>query len=123
MTPPKPMVFAMVTVQLDKPETDRQKAFDEIRSLLSIGGPELDNSFGAIPNNGGKNEFVVLIEENLANKLKAEKNPHVTGVYKDSHFDPFMHGGFCNPPDMPPGGCIPPEPPKTRGGPRRNPKI
>ena len=123
MAPPKPMTFAMVTVQLDHAETDRTKAFSEIRSLLGVGGPELDNEYGAIPNNGGKNEFVVLVEENLARKLKAE-NPHVTGVYKNTKLDPFLTHGGCNPPSFredPPGPPGPPTP--TRGGPRRNPKL
>jgi hypothetical protein len=109
MAPPKPMTFSMVTVQLDHPQDDHKKAFEEIREMLAIGGPEIDNKYGAIPNNGGKNEFVVLIEENLARKLQAE-NPAITGVYRDSKLDPFFTHGGC-------------EPPPTRGGPRRNPKL
>ncbi len=124
MTPPKPMEFAMVTVRLDKPETDRQKAFQEIRSLLNIGGPELDNNFGAIPNGGKDSEYVVLVEENLAHRLQAEKHPHVTGVFANPKLDTFILHGGCVPPserNHPPGPPSPP--PATRGGPRRNPKL
>jgi hypothetical protein len=123
MTPPKPLEFAMVTVTLDHPETDRKKAFEEIRSLLGIGGPEMDNHFGAIPNHGKRdNEFVVLVEENLAHQLQG-KNPHVTGVFANPKLDTFFLHGGCVPPglrDKPPGP--PSTPPATRGGPRRNPK-
>ncbi|MEZ0226016.1 MAG: hypothetical protein ACAH83_15790 [Alphaproteobacteria bacterium] len=121
MTPPKPVDYAMVTVKLDKPAMERTQAFQEIKTALCLKTPDIDESYGAIPMGRG-DEYVVLIEENLANKMKDDKHPNIIGVFANPKMEPFLRGDICNPPSMPPGGCIPPEPPKTRGGPRRNPK-
>lgn len=108
MTPPKPVDYAMVTVKLGKPAMERTQAFQEIKAALCLKTPDIDESYGAIPMGRG-DEYVVLIEENLANKMKQDNHPNIIGVFANPKLDPFITGGCCNPPG-------------THGGPRRNPK-
>jgi hypothetical protein len=89
MMPPKPVDYAMVTVKLDKPQlSDRNQAFAEIREALALRAPDIDESYGAIPM-GKNDEYVVLIEENLAQKMKDSNHPNIIGVFANPKMEPF----------------------------------
>lgn len=83
-----PVYYAMVTVKLGHPQVDRQQAFDEVKTALGLKYPMIDESYGAIPMGKG-DEYVVLIDAKLAQKMLDEKHPNVTGVFANPNMEPF----------------------------------
>lgn len=83
-----PIDYAMVTVKLDKPAMERQAAFNEIKEKLKLKSPEIDENYGAIPM-GANDEYVVLIDKPVAEKMKNEKHPNIIGVFSNPKMEPF----------------------------------
>jgi hypothetical protein len=89
----------MVTVKLNQPAMEAPKAFQAIKEALALRAPDIDEKYGAIPLGRG-DEYVVMIEKNLAEHLKREDHPNVTGVFFGGRIDGFddkkqprSHGG------------------------------
>jgi len=89
MTPLTPSDYAMVTVRLNKPGMEGAAAFEEIKDALCLSAPDIDEKYGAIPLGRG-DEYVVMIEKNLARHLKNEEHPNVIGVFANPAI-----GGFA----------------------------
>lgn len=72
--------YAMVTVKLGHDQVERSQAFAEIKQALALQSPIIDESFGAHPM-GPNDQYVVLVDVALAQKMKAENHPNVVGVF------------------------------------------
>ena len=83
-----PRDYAMVTVKLGKPAMERKEAFNEIKQKLNLKAPAIDEDYGAIPM-GAKDEYVVLIDKPVAEKMKEDKHPNVVGVFSNPKMDTF----------------------------------
>lgn len=90
MTPLCPSDYAMVTVRLDTP-ADARKAFQDIKELLALRSPDIDEKYGAVPLGQG-GEYVVMIEKNLALHLKNDNHPNIVGVFSNPSSAPAQHG-------------------------------
>lgn len=84
-----PIDYAMVTVKLGKPAMERKQAFAEIKKALQLESPAIDESYGAIPM-GQKDQYVVLIDKPVAEKMKGENHPNIVGVFSNPKMEPFQ---------------------------------
>jgi hypothetical protein len=77
--------YAIVTVKLDNPSVERAAAFEEIKHVLKLSHPVIDEEYGAIPLQGG---YVVLIDHAVAQKMKDENHPNILGVFSNPRLGP-----------------------------------
>lgn len=117
------MFYGLLTVKLTNPPADPAEQYKEIKKALGLSDPQIDDDLGVVPNHipftqdrlaPGEKLFIIGVESKTLWKLVEDKHPNVEGC---------MHAlGYT-------GGHPPlhlkdiPEPPKTRGGPRRNPGL
>ncbi|MBI1215224.1 MAG: hypothetical protein GC185_05315 [Alphaproteobacteria bacterium] len=88
MTPLCPSDYAMVTVKLDQPAMKAPAAFQAIKEALALSAPDIDEKYGAVPLGMG-DEYVVMIEKNLAQHLKNENHPNIIGVFSNPGIGSF----------------------------------
>lgn len=98
---PHPVEYAIVTVKLGREPLEPKQAFQEIKSALCLHQPDIDESYGAVPLGRG-DEYVVLIEQNLAQKMKDDRHPNIVGVFANPKLEPFSPSGpkgpgWCGP--------------------------
>jgi hypothetical protein len=115
------MFYGLLTVKLANPPADPAAQYTEIKKALGLSDPVIDDSLGVVPSHvpytqeflaPGEKLFVVGVESKTLWDLTKSGHPNVVGCmhalgYRGGH--PPLHLK-----DLP-------EPPKTRGGPRRNP--
>lgn len=116
--------YGLLTVKLQNPPADPVAVYAEIKKALGIDSPLIDDRLGVLPPHvtphiaqmkpAGEEYFTVGVESKTLWDLVNSNHPGVLGCLHAMGYAGEKPPLFLKNP--------PPEPPQTRGGPRRNPK-
>jgi hypothetical protein len=122
---PEDTEYAFMKVRPSRDFTDKQEAFEDIKALLKLAAPDIDENFGARRSPGRPSAegqtFLVLVEKNTAWKLLGENHPNVLTVHDNHKYDALgptaeFHRSSGRPGRRPGSGSTRPSAPSTGAG-------